>query len=95
MSHVVITGQLVCADSREAAIIARHLDHHIALTRAEPGCLEFTVDRTEDEFVWDVIERFRDTAAFHAHQARTAESEWGRATTGITRHFTIEGLDRG
>jgi len=92
MTHVVITGQLVCADLREADIVTQHLDQHVALTRAEPGCLEFTVERTDDELVWQVLERFRDTAAFHAHQTRTAESEWGRATKGITRHFTVEGL---
>jgi len=93
MAHVVITGQLVCADAREAAIVLEHLDHHILLTRAEPGCLEFTVERTDDELVWQVIERFRDATAFHAHQTRTADSAWGQATRGITRRFTIEGLD--
>lgn len=94
MSQVTVTGQLACADADEAATVVEHLPRHVLLTRAEPGCLVFEVQRTDDPHVWQVEEVFRDTAAFDAHQARTAESEWGRATKGIVRHFTIEGLER-
>ena len=34
--------------------------------------------------------RFRDRAAFDAHQARTRESAWFAATRGILRDFRIE-----
>ena len=38
----------------------------------------------------DVAERFRDRAAFDAHQARTAASAWGAATRHLVRHYRIE-----
>jgi quinol monooxygenase YgiN len=95
MTRVTLTGRLECADDAEAAIVAQHLDRHVALARAEPGCLAFEVRETGDPRVWQVDEEFRDTAAFDAHQARAAASDWGRATAGIVRHYTVEGLERG
>ncbi|UKA63381.1 putative quinol monooxygenase [Arthrobacter sp. FW306-04-A] len=92
MTGVHLTGQLVCGDIGEVAAVVRHLASHVALTRAEAGCISFCVSRTESPFVWQVDERFRDAAAFKAHQDRVASSEWGRATAGIERRYTIDGL---
>ncbi|MEZ5086110.1 MAG: hypothetical protein R2722_07640 [Tessaracoccus sp.] len=39
--------------------------------------------------MWQVDELFVDAAAFAAHQDRVARSEWGRATAGIERRYTI------
>ena len=64
------------------------LDEHVRLTRAEPGCLAFEVTARGDRL--DVAERFRDRAAFDAHQARTAASAWGAATRHLVRHYEIE-----
>lgn len=89
MNAVVLTGRLLCASADEAAVVARELPRHVELTRAEPGCLSFEVEPTDDPLVWSVAERFVDRAAFAAHQARVAESDWGRATAGIERDYVI------
>ncbi|MDO5668594.1 MAG: antibiotic biosynthesis monooxygenase [Corynebacterium sp.] len=67
-----------------------HLPRHVELTRAEPGCLDFEVWPVPGQPVWTVHERFADGAAFGAHQRRVAESEWGQATRGIERRYTVE-----
>lgn len=92
-SGVRLTGVLVCADSAQAAIVARELPEHVALTRAEAGCLSFEVTATHDPLVWRVAELFADAAAFAAHQERVGSSAWGRATAGIERRYSIDGLD--
>ena len=84
-----LTGQLICADEGEAALVAAHLPDHIRLTRTEPGCLSFEVRQSADPLVWEVAEVFSDRAAFEAHQGRTAASAWGQATKGIERQYAI------
>ena len=92
MSQVRLSGQLVCQSEDEAAIVLQHLSIHVKLTRAEAGCESFEVHQTDDPLVWQVDERFTDAAAFEAHQARVGASEWGRATAGIERRYTIHGI---
>ena len=92
MSEVHLTCQLLCATEDEADCVVDNLPAHIALTRAESGCLLFTVDRTSDPMIWEVTERFTDETAFKAHQARVQASDWGRATAGIERRYSIVGL---
>lgn len=91
MSTVLLTGQLVCNDQEQVAVVAQHLPLHIKLTRAEQGCLFFEVNATQNPLIWQV-EQFRDARAFHAHQRRVGESEWGRATACIDRRYEIEGM---
>lgn len=93
-SAVTLSGELRCADDAEAARVRAHLPAHLALTRAEPGCLAFDVDPTDDPLVWRVGERFVDEAAFDAHQRRVAASAWGTATAGIDRRYEIRGRSR-
>ena len=93
MTQVVLSGRLICVDDEHAAIVAQHLPRHIELTRAEPGCVDFSVVQSDDPYVWRVDERFIDQAAFDAHQRRVAGSEWGRATVGIERDYTIRTED--
>lgn len=83
---------LRCRTAREAARVIEHLPAHLALTRAEAGCLVFEVTPTEDPLVWSVDERFMDAAAYRAHQQRVAASAWGGATAGIERSYEVEGL---
>lgn len=90
MPHVRLSGQLICTGDQETAIVAQHLPLHQHLTRAEPGCLTFEVQQTDDPHVWQVDEEFADDAAFAAHQERAANSEWGRATAGIERRYRFE-----
>jgi len=86
---VILTGQLVCTNDEEAVIVARCLPRHVQLTRAEPGCISFVVRRI-GSLIWQVDERFVDAKAFESHQKRSAGSDWGRATVGIERRYTIE-----
>lgn len=46
MSEVRLTGQLICTDAHELAVVEEYLPDHIARTRAEPGCLAFSVEQT-------------------------------------------------
>lgn len=92
MENVRLTGQLLCNDLGEAAVVVEYLPVHLGLTRAENGCISFNVTSTDDPLVWQVDEHFRDTASFHAHQQRVSSSEWGRATSGIERRYSITGI---
>jgi quinol monooxygenase YgiN len=92
VTDVYLSGQLVCRNTDDVAIVVQHLDRHITLTRAEPGCVSFSVMPTGNPLVWQVDEHFRDAAAFRIHQDRVADSTWGHATAGIERRYTIRGL---
>ena len=78
-----------------AAIVQVCSDDDLAgnLTRAEAGCISFEVTKTSDPMVWAVSERFVDAAAFEAHQARAAASDWAAQTAGIARDYTIRGME--
>lgn len=88
---VSLSGELRCRDDDQTARVRAHLPEHVALTRAEPGCLSFDVEPAAEVGVWHVDERFIDEAAFDAHQRRVAASAWGAATAGIERQYAIRG----
>jgi quinol monooxygenase YgiN len=48
MCSVRLTGQLVCRTDGQARLVADYLPRHIALTRAEQGCISFHVTQTAD-----------------------------------------------
>lgn len=87
---VRLRGQLICMTEDDRAVVLTHVADHIALTRAEPGCLSFDIAETDDPMTFEVMESFRDRAAFDAHQARTRDSVWFAATRHILRDFRIE-----
>ena len=87
-----LRGQLICMTEAEADVVRLHLPEHIALTRAEPGCLTFDIAETDDPMVWEVMEAFRDRPSFEAHQTRNRASAWFAATRGILRDFRMEEL---
>lgn len=89
---VTLQGYLRCANADEAARVTAALPEHIRLTRAEPGCLSFEVTLTTDPLVWRVEETFTNPAAFEAHQARAAGSDWAELTRGIAREYDITGM---
>ena len=90
-TEVSLTGTFTCVTQDDAARVRASLPLHIALTRAETGCLSFEVLQTADPMVWSVAERFIDSAAFEAHQTRAAASVWARETVGIARDYKITG----
>jgi len=93
LAEVSLTGVLRCASDAQVAAVRRHLPEHVRLTRAEPGCLFFAVTESDDPRLWRVEERFRDAAAFQAHQTRTRASLWARETADIARDYSVHGLD--
>ena len=91
MSGIVrISGYLRCAPD-EIEMVREALVEHIRLTRAEPGCLSFEVTQDAgDPCRWNLAESFRDMAAFEAHRARAAASDWGRRTAHLQRDIRVE-----
>lgn len=87
--EVRLSGWLVCASEAEADAVRARLPDHVALTRAEPGCLAFAVTEV-GPLTWRVEERFHDRAAFDAHQERTRASTWYAATRGIERRYEVD-----
>ena len=84
-----LTGYIEVPPADLGTVLA-HLPAHIRLTRAEQGCLAFTVtQRTDAPHIFDVEELFTDRAAFEAHQARNAASAWGKATANVARHYQV------
>ena len=64
---VVIARYLVTAGKE--SIVEPLLDENAGASRAEPGCLEFTVFRAIDEpRAFLLYERYTDDAAFQAHR---------------------------
>lgn len=87
--NIVLTGHIDVPEDRITAVRAA-LPDHIALTRAEPGCLSFNVDEAPDTpGRFHVSERFVDRASFEAHQTRMKTSPWADITAGIPRHYTV------
>ena len=87
--QVQLTGYLEVPPDRLAAVI-QALPDHIALTRAEPGCISFeVVPSPQDATRVLVCELFVDPAAFDAHQQRAGASAWARVTAGLPRHYTV------
>ncbi len=88
--RIRLTGHIDVPSDRLKAVSAA-LPTHIALTRAETGCLSFDV--TPDSEIagrFNVAELFVDQAAFDAHQTRAKASDWATITAGIPRSYEIE-----
>lgn len=93
MKKVILSGHIVVPES-ELTVVREALAIHIEATRAEDGCLVFRVEEHVSETGrFDVYEEFETPAAFHFHQQRVKESEWGSVTKNVVRHYTIEGLN--
>lgn len=84
-----LSGKVFCETEAEARLVASLLPEHIRLSRAEAGCLSFSVEPGEDPLVWNVEESFRDEAGFEAHQLRTRQSDWYLATAHLRREYRI------
>lgn len=87
--NVVLQGYISVSSDRIEAVKAA-LPEHIALTRAEAGCITFEVVQSETiqgRFI--VSEVFVDQASFDVHQVRAKNSSWFKVTQGIPREYTI------
>jgi len=70
--------------------VKKELPNHIVLTRKEQGCLLFKVTPDlEHANRFNVYEEFVDQASFASHQARVANSTWGKITVNVERHYKI------
>jgi putative acetyltransferase len=84
---VALHGKLLCADVSQMMTALSLLPDHIALSRAEAGCLRFDIAQDDNPLHWSLSEVFTDAAAFAAHQTRTADSVWGSDSVGMARNF--------
>lgn len=48
MGTVILEGKLLCKDAAEVELVKKLLPEHIRLTKAEPGCISFTVTQSQD-----------------------------------------------
>ena len=91
--QIVVKGYIdIPLDELEAVVGA--LEIHKKLTRAEPGCLKFNV-RPDRELLgrFIVYEKFASQEAFDTHQTRVKQSEWGRISVNVERHYEITELE--
>jgi quinol monooxygenase YgiN len=90
MPRIRLIGRLEMTPERRDAVLAA-LPAHIALTRREPGCLDFEVSEDlEDPLRLTVSELFASREAFDAHQQRAASSAWADASRGLKRVYDIQ-----
>jgi quinol monooxygenase YgiN len=89
MPEVTLTGFIEIPAAERPAVLPL-LAEHVRLTRAEPGCLAFSVVQRDGGDRFEVAERFRDRAAFDAHQRRAQSSAWGAATRHLHRDYRVE-----
>ncbi len=86
---IQLNGHMDVPPERLAAV-TKAVGDHIALTRAEAGCISFEVTPCPDvkgRFL--VAEIFVNRAAFDQHQTRAASSPWAKITAGLPRDYTI------
>ena len=84
-----LTGTLNCTTEDDLKIVEAYLPEHTRLSRAEPGCLSFTVTQSDDPLIWHLDETYTDQAAFEAHQIRNRASLWWQKSQGLIRDFQI------
>ena len=85
--QIALSGHIYCADAQQLKIVLDHLPEHVALSRAEPGCLYFAIDQTVDPMIWQIEELFADQAALDAHNARMATSTWPQVSKALKREI--------
>ncbi|MFD1797544.1 antibiotic biosynthesis monooxygenase [Paracoccus aurantiacus] len=86
--QIALSVKLFCADAAEMRIALEHLPDHVALSRAEPGCMFFAAEQSDDPAIWLIEELYADEAALNAHKARLASSEWSRISAALKREIT-------
>lgn len=88
-SKIYLNGHLDVPQDRWDSVMAA-LPTHIALTRAEDGCISFEVTASKDVANrLMVAEVFTDRSSFDRHQTRTKASPWFETTQGIPREYDV------
>lgn len=89
MSKVTLKGFITIL-ARDLDAVKAELINHRQLTLEEPGCITFEVtqDKT-NPYRFNVYEEFVDRAAFDQHQQRVSNSEWGKLTRNVERHYEL------
>ena len=89
MEKIILQGYIIVSDI-DLPIIKNELLIHEKLTRQESGCLIFQVSQDHiNPNQFNVYEEFTDQEAFDDHQLRVKNSNWGKVTTNIERHYQI------
>ncbi|WOH35933.1 antibiotic biosynthesis monooxygenase [Thalassotalea fonticola] len=89
MSKVILKGYILVSDI-DLEIVKTELIVHCKLTKEEPGCLLFEViPDANNPNLFSVYEEFVDQAAFDNHQTRVNNSNWGKVTKQVKRHYQI------
>ncbi len=89
MPGLTLQGYIVVSDD-DLPRVLKALPKHVALTRAERGCLVFNVSQDgEDANKFYLYEEFVDRAAFDAHQTRTKRTHWATVSAEVERHYEI------
>ena len=87
---IVVSGHIE-VPLHDLSAVKAELINHIALTRAERGCITFSVtQRPEMPTLFDVYEAFDSMASFEAHQTRVSRSKWAKITERVQRHYHIQ-----
>lgn len=90
MPNIVLQGFIIVPDS-DLEAVKQALPQHCELTLQEPGCRVFRVTpHPTNPNRFDVYEEFTSKAAFEAHQQRVQQSDWGRVTSRVERHYELE-----
>ncbi|MGP9805690.1 GNAT family N-acetyltransferase [Paracoccus sp. NSM] len=84
---VALHGRLICRNAADMMTALDLLPAHVTASRAEPGCLLFRIEQSDNPMEWSLAEIFADAAAFTAHQTRTAASLWGQLSRDMGRDF--------
>ena len=92
MNNVVTLTGYIVVPGDELEQVIKALEIHKELTLQEAGCISFSVQQRESEpCIFDVAEEFESKQAFELHQQRVAESDWGRVTKNVKRHYQVSG----
>lgn len=82
-------GYIIVPDD-DLNVVENELAIHKKLTRQEIGCLQFDVAKDlYNENKYNVYEEFIDKNAFDNHQLRVKDSNWGKVTVNVQRHYQI------
>ncbi len=89
MPWLSLKGHIIVSDD-DLPRVLKALPKHIALSRAEQGCLIFNVSQdSENANKFYVYEEFIDREALDAHRRRAKRTRWASVTAGVERYCEI------